>query len=263
MLLQDTHFLDGGRAWLALRTLGGILVPFMSYGFHAEGNLLAMLPLLLAVRRWPTRGTLLAMGLVLALALLPGFGGIRQLDRFLWVLVLLVGLHCARHHQRVGELSIRLALGLTIVLGGGVMALRLLLGLEAGALPPPAEGLRSIAQATQIDLLSEAYQGGQFGAIRAGHLVPRPYCQVIIPPWPGPRGPLLVDADEFQVQAWEGLMRIRGPWRAGTAITVGLRAAPEVLQRLWSPQRVSFSDDEGLLRVTAREATPLVELRGR
>lgn len=205
----------------------GILLPFASFGRHAEGNLLALLPALLATRRPPTRGVLLGAAALLALALIPALGPLRQLERVLWGLPLLAGFHLALNAERVPLWAERLSLGLSV--GGCVLlsALRVISALPVPELPPARSGVHGVAQPRGDLDYAQAYDS-VLGRVQAGEVVLNPPGHAPLPLLPT-QGPELVLTPGFSVSGDDAVLRIQGPWEEGVQVTLQLRGAPLTL----------------------------------
>ncbi len=263
--LQDQKLMgDGGPVGLALRTVAGLVVPFVGYGHHAEGNLLVFLPILLATGIRPGRGLALALGVVLVLGLVPAFGPVRQMDRMLWSGVLLVGLHCGLQEDRVSARRLRLSLGLAFGLGATMMGLRLVMQplspFEDRTTP---EGITGLAVPTSQHPLQDGYAEGFFRSIRRGLVLPRPAAHVVIPPFPGAVDGSLVEDPRFTLEAKEGRLLVRGPFVSGDGVTLSLRGDSRVRSLLQTPDPVRLEADGGRLRIVALEELDQVEITSR
>jgi hypothetical protein len=265
LALQDQKLMGpGGAMGLALRTVAGLIVPFVGYGHHAEGNLLVFLPILLATGVRPGRGLALALGGVVLLGLVPALGPVRQMDRMLWTGVLLVGLHCGLAEAQISTRRLRLSLGLAFGIGAMMMGLRLVMQplspLEDRTYP---EGITGLAVPTSQHPLQDGYAEGFFRSIRAGLVLPRPAAHVVIPPFPGKVDGFLVEDDRFTLEAREGHLLVRGPFVPGTGVTLSLRGDSRVRSLLKTSDPVHLENDNGRLRIVALEALDAVEITSR
>jgi len=263
--LQDQKLMGGGGPLgLGLRTVAGLVVPFVGYGHHAEGNLLVFVPILLATGIRPGRGLALALGATLLLGGIPAFGPVRQMDRMLWSGVLLVGLHCGLNEARVTARRLRLSLGLAFGIGATMMGLRFVMQplspLEDRA---TTESITGVAVPTSQHPLQDGYEEGFFRSIRAGLVLPRPAAHVVIPPFPGAVNGSLVEDDRFRVDAREGRLLLRGPLASGSGVTLSLRGDDRVRSLLHSLNPIRLEEDAGRLRIVALEDLEQVEITSR
>jgi hypothetical protein len=263
--LQDQKLMGGsGPLGMALRTLAGLVVPFVGYGHHAEGNLLVFLPILLATGIRPGRGLALALAGIALLGLVPAFGPVRQMDRMLWSGVLLVGLHCGLREAQVSARRLRLSLGLAFGLGATMMGLRLVMQplspLEDRA---TSDAITGVAVPTSQHPLQDGYAEGFFRSIRAGLVLPRPAAHVVIPPFPGAVDGSLVEDTRFTLEAKEGHLVVEGPFVSGGGVTLSLRGDSRVRSLLHSTDPIRLENDSGRLRIVALENLDRVEITSR
>jgi hypothetical protein len=237
--LQDLKFLHGGSA--RLRNLLGLFVPFASYGFHAEGNLLALLPLLLSAGR-PTRRVWGLAATLLLLGLAPSGAGIRQLERFWWALVLLASWHVAVNESRVSRRLVLLSLGFTTALSASLFALRALTLVEVPSVPS-VPGLHGVAPVGEHYLANDDIEGGVYAAVRQGQVVHRPFSHVSFPSVPDASA--LVLEGEAVVQ--EG--RLSLTLEPGQRAVVALR--PEAAEWMRVPSDLSVVEQDGWLAFEA------------
>lgn len=215
MAAQDARFATGWAPKLL-----GILLPGASYGYHAEGNLLAALPALLATRRWPQRWVWGAAAALIALALIPNIGPFRQAERVLWGLPLLAGWHLAQ--APLPTWAERLSLGLGVGGAALLLALRAVSAIGAPEGPKALSGLQGVAQPAATYDISEAYPGGLLAQIEAGQVVHRPAGHLSLPEVPD-RQPTLALDPAFQVQGTDPRVVVSGPWTPDRSVTLQLR----------------------------------------
>ncbi len=252
--LQDIKFLHGGSR--PLRNLVGLVVPFASYGYHAEGNLLALIPLLVAAGRAPRR-LLVGAALLLLIGLAPGFGGVRQLERTWWALILLACWHLAMNEGRLSSGLVQLSLGFTTAVSAAIVALRVLV--SPGPLFPPATpGIGGLAVVEQSYLANDEVQGGVYASIRAGRVVHRPFTHVSLSEVPPARA--LVLSGPEGIRAQEGLLWLPS-LEQGEVVVLALR--PDA--RLWLEpvEGLEVGSEHGWLTLTALEAGTEITLRAR
>ena len=222
---QDARFATGWAPKLL-----GIVLPGASYGYHAEGNLLALIPALIASRRWPQRWVWGAAAALIALALLPNIGPLRQAERLLWGLPLLAGWHLAQ--APLPQWAERLSLGLGVGGAALLMALRVVssLGVSGGEeiaalpTPDPAPGVQGVALPLQIYDISEAYTGGLVAQIQAGHVVHRPAGHLSLGLVPERQSSLSLNP-AFHARGTDPRLVVTGPWTEGSEVTLQLRNA--------------------------------------
>ena len=263
--LQDEKFIgNSGAGTLMLRTLVGLGVPFVGYGYHAEGNLLAFLPLLFAVGLRPSKalGALLIASLVLGL--IPSVGPIRQMDRMLWVFLLLVGLHCGRNEAQISPRALRASLAILASIAASMMALRWVMQplspLEERSSPA---GIVGVAIPSANHPLQDHHVEGVFRSIRQGLVAPRPSAHVIVPTFPGSVDGALTDDERFQVSGHDGHLIVKGPFAEGQGVTLSLRGDEYLRRHLHTPSPARFEEDDGRLRVVATQSTDRVEVLSR
>ena len=215
---QDARFATGWAPKLL-----GILLPGASYGYHAEGNLLVVIPALIATKRWPQRWVWGAAAVLIALALIPNIGPLRQAERLLWGLPLLAGWHLAQ--APLPRWAERLSLGLGV--GGSVllMALRVVSGIGAPPGPEPAPGIQGVALPLNTFDISEAYAGGLAAQIQAGHVVHRPAGHLALDAVPERQPGLSLDP-AFQARGTDPRLVVSGPWEPGREVVLQLRGGP-------------------------------------
>jgi len=252
--LQDIKFLHGGSR--LLRNLLGLVLPFASYGYHAEGNLLALLPLLWASGR-PSRRLMVTVGVILVIGFLPGLVGIRQLERCWWALLLLAGWHLARRESRISLRLVHLSLGFTTAVSAALFAMRALL-VAPVQIPPQADGITGIATVMASYLANDEVEGGTYGAIRAGRVVHRPFTHVALSEVP-PAGDFVISSP-VPVEVREGLL-LAGGLEVGDTIVLALR--PEAARWLEPVDGIQVGSRHGWLTLTATVGLPQLSLYAR
>lgn len=215
---QDARFATGWAPKLL-----GILLPGASYGYHAEGNLLALIPALIAGKRWPQRWIWAAAAALIALALIPNVGPLRQAERLLWGLPLLAGWHLAQ--APLPQWAERLSLGIGVGGAALLMALRLVSGLggiDPQAAPAPAPGIQGVALPMNTYDISEAYTGGLSAQLQAGQVVHRPAGHLALGEVPQREASLSLNPD-FQAKGTDPHLVVSGPWEPESEVLLQLR----------------------------------------
>lgn len=246
--LQDLKFIGDGHAWT--RNLMGLVVPFASYGFHAEGNLLALMPLLFWTGR-PSRRVIALAVVLLVIGLLPGFAGIRQLERCWWGLVLLAAWHIAMNESAISRRLVLLSLGATTAVSGALFALRALTQVEV----PRADrvrGLNGVASVQESYLANDGIDGGVYAAVRQGFVVHRPFTHVAL----DEVTPTDVLVLEGEAVLHEGLLQAE--MAEGDRIVLALR--PDSAMWLFPPEGLTVASEHGHLVLVATKDLGAVEL---
>ena len=246
--LQDIKFLHGGSA--RLRNLLGLFVPFASYGYHAEGNLLALLPLLFSAGR-PTRRVGMLAAALLVLGLAPSGAGIRQLERFWWALVLLASWHVAVNEGRVSRRLVLLSLGFTTAASASLFALRALTVVDVPSMRP-VPGLNGVATVSEHYLANDDIEGGVYAAVRQGQVVHRPFSHVSFRNVPGATALVL------QGTAWVEEGRVTLTLAPGERAVLALR--PEAVEWLTLPPDLVAAEEGGWLAFDAGQGGEYVVL---
>lgn len=212
---QDARFATGWAPKLL-----GILLPGASYGLHAEGNLLALIPALIAAKRWPQKWVWGAAAALIALALIPNVGPFRQAERLLWGLPLLAGWHLAQ--APLPQWAERLSLGLGVGGAALLMALRVVSGIGAPLGPEPAQGIQGVALPLKTYDISEAYAGGLAAQIQAGQVVHRPAGHLALREVHERTSTLSLNP-KFQAKGTDPRLVVTGPWEPGSLVVLQLR----------------------------------------
>ena len=244
--LQDLKFIGDGHAWA--RNLSGLVVPFASYGFHAEGNVLALVPLLFWAGR-PSRRVVVLAVVLLGIGLLPGFAGIRQLERCWWGLVLLAAWHIALNESAISRRLVLLSLGATTALSASLFALRTLTQIEAQR-TDRVQGLHGVATVQESYLANDGIEGGVYAAVRQGLVVHRPFTHVALDEVVPSKALVL----EGNATLYEGLLQ--ADMAEGDRIVLALR--PDSSMWLTAPAGLTVTSEHGrLLLLATKDLGPI------
>ena len=246
-----------GMSW-AERGVRGVLalvIPYVSAEGQADGNLLPLVPALLAVRLLPSRQLL--GGLVMTLAAAPFVPP--------WSVPVLLGFHLARHGDRVPARAVRAGVIVAALLGGALSSVVLLRGLdERGPSLASSDGIAGVAVPEELYLFDEGYTSGVYESLRAGLVVHRPGGSFGLPDVDPRASGLVRSRGDWATFAQDGLLELEGPLPAGTPVVLSLRGDALVLRHVHSDEPVDFFETpSGWLAFTPREDLEQVRIVAR
>jgi len=239
----------------ALRGISALVLPFVAAEGQADGNLLPLVPCLLAVRARLGRDLTLGVALVAVCSpVVPP-----------WPLVFLVAWHLGRHADVVSDRAIRASIVVAALLGGGASAVLTLRALDAaGPKLPARSGISGVAVPDELYLFQEGYASGIYQTLRTGQIVHRPGGSFSLPEVEARSAAFVRSNHAWGVEAWEGLLELEGSLAAGESVALSIRADGLILDHLDTPDSLQIEPtSDGWLQLTAREDLTRVRLRAR